>query len=173
MPPVTRATGGYFAAWAGLLVEKIHGCLRIVAPGGSREAERIGRLARAVRHDHMVRLAPAAMSIHDLLAAADVSLYLERGEGSLSTPLTALAAGVALIAVDTPALRAVLPSESAAWLVPDRQPKTVAAALLRVLDRPGEAARRAVAARDALAGRFEPAAKLAAYRALYGGADDA
>ncbi len=173
LPPVTRATGGYFAAWAGLLVEKVHGCLRIVAPGGSREAERIGRLARAVRHDHMVRLAPAAISIHDLLAAADVSVYLEQGDGSLSTSLTALGTGVPLIAVDTPTLRAVLPSEDAAWLVADRQPKTVAAALLRVLDHPEEATRRAVAARDALAGRFEPAARLAAYRTLYDAESDA
>jgi glycosyltransferase involved in cell wall biosynthesis len=166
LPPATRETGGFIAVWAAILAEKVEPRLRMVVPAGSRESERMVRLVRAVRHGPLLRLAAPDAPLHDLLAAADVAVYLPAGEASLGAPLAALALGVPLITLSAAGLREAASLDDALWLAAERTPKAVAGALLSVLAQPADAAARACAAQRGLRGRCRAADRLSAYASL-------
>ncbi len=150
LPPICRESGAFEAVWGAMLAEKVEPRLRVILPGGSREAERIMRLVAACRHGFFVRRAPDA-SLPELLAAADVALLCARSAVSQTGLLSAAAAGLAVVATRAADAFGLLEADRSGAVVDRVEPADIARALLAVLREP--AAPRA--AGRALRQRFE------------------
>lgn len=107
VPPLTRSTGAFVAAWATLLLEKLRSEVRLVLPAAGAEADRVRRLVSACRHDWMLRVLTPDVPPESLLAAADVAVYLPPRAASVSGVLDALALRRPLVLSDIPAMRAL------------------------------------------------------------------
>lgn len=142
LPPVTRAGGTYYAAWATLLIEKIHPDLRLLLPDGLDSA-RIERLVRSCRHEHVVHTLSNGWPLPELLGCADLALFLPLADVPLFALRAAVAAGLPLVVTDNPLVREFIPDQQAAWFCRPRDPKDAARALLQALEQPEESRRRA------------------------------
>jgi len=112
-----------------------------------RQIERLELTARVV-------LAGVFDRIEPLLAAADLCIVPAAGSGLSMSLLEAMAAGLPVVAADTPEHRAVVAGGRDGLLVPPADPKALAAAVDRLLDDPGLAARLGTAARRRAAEEF-------------------
>ena len=106
-----------------------------------------------VEHARVV-LAGVFDRIEPLLAAADLCIVPAAGSGLSMSLLEAMAAGLPVVAADTPEHRAVVAGGRDGLLVPPADPKALAAAVDRLLDDPGLAARLGTAARRRAAEEF-------------------
>lgn len=143
------------AAWARLLVRRRDARLWLVGEGPHAPglAERI----REWNLSDRVSLLGPFDEIDAILAAADLFVMSsDRSETSLAL-LEAMAAGLGIVAVDSPGTREVLRDGLNAMLVHPGDPATMADAVERLIDRPttvevlGAAARQAVVERFSLA----------------------
>jgi glycosyltransferase involved in cell wall biosynthesis len=100
-----------------------------------------------------------------LMKRADVVVAVGRFEGRPNTVLEAMAAARSLVVSDIPAHREILDTESAAWANP-RDPRSVAAAVIQVLENPSVAVRRVAVAR-ARAAEWSLAGAAAQYDQAY------
>lgn len=163
LPPITRTGGAFNAVWAGMLVEKVYPTLRMVVPSAGSETARIGRLVRSVRHEQLTRFAPPDVDLVELLAIADVAIYVPTGESPATAAMLAAEAGVPLVASSTADVLDVLPNGAAARLCAPGNVREAGRALLAVLDAlpPGVRLRRDIAA-------AQPPARLESqYSAVY------
>ena len=167
LPPVERGSGAFYAAWAGMLVEKVRRDVRFVLPLGSSESSRIERLVRACEHRWMFRTVDPDVSLPDLIAAADLAAFLALGPVRPFGLAAALAAGRALVATDNAAVRELRGDRGATWWCAPHDPKDAARALLAALEAPAEA--RVVSDLVAAAAReaFSPEAVRTVYAAAY------
>lgn len=88
--------------------------------------------------------------VERLLPAMDLFVLSSREEGIPNALLEAMAAGRPSVATAVGGTPEVLEDGVTGWLVPPADPEALAAALGRVMDDPGEAARRGAAARRAV-----------------------
>lgn len=165
-PPVTRASGGFVAAWAAMLAEKMHPAVRCIVPAGGRETERIGRLVESCRHERMFRFAHPELSWEQLTAAADVCAFLAPGPAALGGAALAAAAGCPLVAARVPG-HAELADEATARLCRPNDPASAARALWGAIEDVEGTRARAERARERVQERWAPPAVLARYEALY------
>lgn len=110
--------------------------------------------------------------VPDILCAADVFAFPSRWEGLGSVLLEAMALEAPIVASDLGAVREVVDSEGAAVLVPPDDATTLAAAIERVLEEPGEAEARATAARQRFLEHFTVERVVDGMLAFYGRALD-
>ena len=149
LPPIQREAGTLLAAWATMLAAQIHTQVRFVLPGSSREARRTARLVEACRHEWVLCHAPDSLHLAELLAAADVAIYLPAEPSPVSSLVEARSAGVPIIATNTPGNREVLSNAKSARLCESATPKTVAKLLVEILDDQPNAARNRGTTQDA------------------------
>ncbi len=134
LPPIERGGGAFYAAWAGMLVEKVRPDVRLLLPLGSPESDRIRRLVRACEHDRMFRFVTPELPLSELAAAADLAAFLAQGPVRPFGLATALAAGRALIATDNPAVLELRCDRGLVWWCRPRDPRDAARALLTALE---------------------------------------
>ena len=167
LPPLTRRSCAFIAAWAALLFEKVHPEARLLLPFNGCERDRVRRLVAACRHEPVVRCAPANIPLPDLLATTDLAAYLPVADAPLSGVAHAMAAGCPIVATQTPAVREVLQDGENAWLCRPSDPADAARTMLQAIVNPERSRRQADRAR-ALAGTlFAPARLLHQYRRAY------
>lgn len=134
-----KGLGYLIDAWV-LVCRELPGAqLWIVGEGPSREA--LWRQVAREGLDGRVVLAGAFDSVDEFLAAADAFVLPSLDEGMSIALLEAMAAGRAVVATDIPANQCVINDQIEGLLVPARDARALAAALLRVL-RGGELAGR-------------------------------
>lgn len=167
LPPVSRSTGTIFAAWAAILLEKVCPAARIVVPAGGPEVDRVRRLVAACHHEWVVRFAPPAFTMPELVAAADLAAYLPPRTAPLTAVVQAMAAGCPLVATDVPAVRELLVHGETAWLCQAGEPEDAARWLLRAIEEPETARRHAARAREIAAETLTGNQMVAHYRACY------
>jgi glycosyltransferase involved in cell wall biosynthesis len=167
LPPASRRTGTFLAAWATLLLEKVRPDVRLLIPGGGREEQRVRRLVRSSRHEHMARFAGAEWSLAELVTAADLAVYLPDGDAPVDGLAWAMAAGRPIVASDVPAVTEFLRHEQNAWLCRPDSPAVVAGLMLRAMEMPEESQRYAAAARTAALELFDRHRMIAQYAELY------
>lgn len=152
LPPATRGSGAYVGAWAALLLEKVRPEVRVVLPDGGREAARVRRLVQACRHEWMACHTPRAMTVADLVCAADLGVYLPAGDAPQESVLAAMAAGCPLVVSDVPAMRELLAAGRSAWFCAANDPEAAARCMLRALECDAQSRRQAAEAREDAAG---------------------
>ena len=167
LPPVTRQTGSIFAAWAAMLLEKVHPEVRLIVPGNGREGQRTHRLAESCRHAWLLRDAPPNWTLRELLAVADLNAYLPSADGPVTTLGWAMASGCPLMATDVPAVTELLAPGRNAWLCRPNDPKDTARRMLQALEAPEQSRRQAECARAEAAELFGRDRMVAQYRELY------
>jgi glycosyltransferase involved in cell wall biosynthesis len=108
---------------------------------------RLERVASEVGIDGRVRFLGVRPDVRALMGAADAIVLSSRWEGLPLSALEALASGTPLVATSVRGLRELVVDGRDALLVPE-EPEALAAALRRVLDDPGLAARLAEAGKQ-------------------------
>jgi hypothetical protein len=161
-PPLLRDAGGFIAAWATLLVEKVERATRLVVAGAGAEAERVRALVRGCRHDWVLHSAAPHLAWRDIARAADVVAWLPLRAAPTIGLATALCVGARVVASTAPVCVELLGADHP-WLCRPNDPEDAARALHRALAAPHVAP----GAPPAICAAFEPAAVLAAYRHVY------
>ncbi len=169
LPPVLRSTGTFLATWATLLLEKVRSDLRLLIPAGGRELERVRRIVQSCRHEYMVRFTGPECTPAELVAAADLALFLPSGDAPVSGLAWAMAAGLPIVASDVAVVREFLRDGETAGLCAPKTPAIVAGTMLRAIEQPAESQRRAEAARAAAADLFDRQRLVEQYTTLYAG----
>jgi len=169
LPPVVRETGAFWAAWAAMLLQQVRPRARLVLPNESREARRVARLVASCRRTWMLRLAGKNLPLAQLLAAADLAVYLPARDAPLSAVVWAMAAGRPIVAADVPAVREMLADGLTAWLCRPKSPKDACRRMLQALEDPQQARRRVEAAAAQASAAGDRRRMIEEYRGAYAG----
>lgn len=154
LPPLTRASGGFVAAWAALLAEKVRHDVRLLLPADGPDTPRVRRLIEDCRHRWMVRWAPPHLALGDLLAACDLAAFTPIADAPLSSLAAAVVAGLPVVASAVPTVLELLTDGHTGWLCRPGDPKDAARALLHALEHPDDSHRQAQRAQDNLGRLF-------------------
>jgi len=167
LPPVSRSSGAFTAAWAALLLEKVLPNVRLLIPAGGCGDRRVRELIEACRHEWMVRLAPPEMDLSGWLAAADIAACLPAGHTSLASVAWAMASGCPLVTTDVPALTGVLRDGHNAWLCQPNDPQDAARRMLEAIENRQQSDRQVAAARAEARELFSRPRMIAQYQQTY------
>lgn len=107
--------------------------------------------------------------VDELLAAADLFVMPSEEAGTSLSLLEAMAAGLPIVAADTPGNRAVMADGQQGLLVPAAGPRALSAAIARLLDHPDLAARLGTAARERVLAEFSLAKMVDRHLTLFQG----
>lgn len=143
LPPLTRASGGFVAAWAALLAEKVRHDVRLVLPADGPDTLRVRRLIEDCRHAWMVRWAPPHLPLGDLLAACELATFTPVADAPLSNLAATIVAGHPVVASAVPTVLELLTDRQTGWLCRPGDPKDAARALLHALEHPDDSRRQA------------------------------
>jgi len=166
-PPVSRATGTFVATWAALLLEKVRPDVRLVIPAGGAERARVRRLVRASQHDEAVRFAGRDTSVAELVAIADLVVFLPRRDAPVTGLLWAMAAGRPIVSTAVPAVTEFLSHADNAWLCRPNDPQAAARMMLHALEQADDSRRMAARAGAQVVSMCDRAQALAQYLRLY------
>ncbi len=147
LPPVLRGTGAFVAAWATMLAAQVRPDVRLIVPEAGREVDRVARLVDSCRHRWLLRLAGPDITLSELVAAADLAIYLPPGDAPLSGVLSAMAARRPIVASAVPATAELLTHRRNAWLCQPNSPRDAARRMLQALDNPHQSRQQAEQAR--------------------------
>ena len=148
LPPVLRETGALVAGWGAMLLGHVRPEVRLVVPDAGREAGRVARLIESCGVGRMLRLASRRFTVPELLAAADLAVYLPAGDAPMSSVVWALASGTSLVASAVGATTELLTHGHNAWLCRPGNPREAARRMLQALDNPEQSERQATLARS-------------------------
>jgi hypothetical protein len=131
--PVTRSAGQFTAFWAVALRSICGDATYLLLPGHSREKDRIRRIARQVKLEHVLREPGPQSGFEELVAIADV-LLLPAAEDVPTTAIGwAMAAGVPVIGTAIHAIAEILAHRSNALLIKPEAPRSMAMKLARLM----------------------------------------
>ena len=167
LPPVLRETGASVAAWAALLLVQVRPNVRLVVPGVGREVDRVVRLIESCRHEWMLRTAGRSLASGELVAAADLVVYLPPGDAPASGLSWALAAGTPIVAAAVPATTELLTHGHNAWLCRADDPKAAARRMLQALEDRQQSENQGRLARSEVFGLFSRRRMIEQYRRTY------
>jgi hypothetical protein len=140
LPPVTRETGAIWVAWATLLAANVRPDVRLIVPDGDGEAERICRLVRACRHEHVARLARSGLKIAELISISDVIAFLPAEDAPVDTLYQAALSGRPLVVTALPYFAELVEDSPHTMSCQPRCPADAARAILAAIEsRPSSA----------------------------------
>jgi len=146
-----RDAGHKYASWAHAIIRQMLSDVALLMPGGGPIERHVRFFAATTGYDDEVFLTGDRFGLEDVLAAADVALFLANRPSGVAPLAAAMAAGVPIVATNTPQIAELAPHEQAALLSRPRDPRAASASLLRVIEdsalarRLGQAARRRAA----------------------------
>jgi len=135
LPPVTRESGAIWVAWASLLAANARPNVRLIVPSGNGEAERLWRLVRACRHEHVARRAPSRLTIAQLILISDVIAFLPAGDAPVDTLSWAAVSGRPLVVTALPSFGEILGNYPHAVSCRPGCPADAARAILLAIDK--------------------------------------
>lgn len=154
LPPVTHAAGAEFAAWAFMIVDKLHPGMKFAIPRTGAALDHIVRFFLDTGHGGSLALAPPEQGTEEMLRGATLALFTPMAPAS-SVGVCAAIRGRTPLVLSTACRLARELTAAGAWLCPPANPQATAAALLTALENPGESAHRAAHAAEWLARRDE------------------
>ena len=140
---------------------------RLLWVGQGEGRESLENLAHQLGLQDRVLFLGQRRDIASLLRAVDAFVLPSIFEGLPLVALEAMAAGVPIVGTRVCGTEEAIGGEEFGWLVPPRDPASLAHALSQVLARPGEAARRAERARGRVARDFGAARMARETEAVY------
>lgn len=161
--PPTREGGQYYAAWATAIVHQIRPDTRLIVPGVSREASRLGRLFDSIYCPEVFVPVGDRYSAAELLAISDALLFAPLGDVPTGWLAMAMAAGVPVIGTAVPSVTELITDGETGFLCEPGQPHRLAIAIREALESGDEAGRRAEAARKLAEQWFNPVRSAAEY----------
>lgn len=167
LPPVTRDSGAFVAAWSAMLLEHARPGVRLLIPEAGPETKRIVNLVRACKLDRLLAEQTSDTDWTSLLSAADAAVFLPERAAPTAGVHWAMASGCPLVVSDVPALRSLLVPGQTAWFCPPNDPKAACRTLLTVVENPEQSRRQAVAAQEQARRAFGLRRMLSQYRSLY------
>jgi glycosyltransferase involved in cell wall biosynthesis len=156
--------GDLVRAWRIVTARRGEARLWIVGDGPDRDAlhRQIGDLDQRFR----VLLPGTFDSQEELMQTADILLAPGGGASPPRVMLEALAHGIAVVTADGAAARECVEHEQTGLVYPSGEVKSLAAAVLRLIESPADAIRLGAAARTAALSRLSPALEAQAYLKL-------
>jgi glycosyltransferase involved in cell wall biosynthesis len=150
-----------------MLLEHARAGVRVIVPDIGREASRVVRLVESCRLGETLRAVGRRFTLPQLLAAADLAVYLPTGGAPLTGVIQAMAAGRPIVASDVPVIRELLAHGRTAWLCRPGDPKDACRRMLQALENHGQSSRQAKAARAHANAAFGRRRMIAQYRRVY------
>ena len=156
------------AVWAVSILHVLDQRYRILLWGRGREVKRARHLAHRLGQERLLILAEGKLGrvieFEELLPAMDAALVPARGNVPMLPMLTCMAAGVPLVATQSPTVAELLRPDETALVVSGGAPREMARAILRLREQPALARKLAGAASVDVAARFNPARYVEAMR---------
>jgi len=143
-----RGAGHKYASWAHAIVRQILSDVVLLMPGGGPVERHVRFFAATTGYDDEVFFTGDRFCIEDVLAAADVAVFLAEKDVGVAPLAAAMAAGLPIVATRTSQVAELAPHEQAALLSPPRDPRAASASLLRVIEDSSLAQRLGQAARQ-------------------------
>ena len=151
-----RQAGHKYASWAHAILRQMLSGVLLLMPGGGPVEKRVRFFAATTGYNDEVFFTEESLSRQDVLSAGDIALFLSSGQTGITALAAAMAAGVAIVASNTPEHAECAPHEIAALLCPPRDPRAAAAAILQLIENPKLAHRLAAGGRDRARQAFDP-----------------
>jgi glycosyltransferase involved in cell wall biosynthesis len=124
--PPTRAGGQFIGVWAVSILRQIWPDVRLLIPGRSREADRIGRLLRQIYCPELFRMTGDEYAPAELLSVSDALLVPAVSDIPTGWIAWAMAAGVPIIASAIPAVTEFIADRQNGFLCRPGEPHTLA-----------------------------------------------
>lgn len=161
--PPSRRGGQYHAIWATAIVHQIRPEIRLVIPGVSREASRLGRLIDNIYCPEAYLQVGDHCSPTELLAISDALLFPPLDDVPTGWLALAMAAGVPVIGTAIPSVTELITDGQTGFLGEPGQPHRLAISIHEAMTAGNEARHRAAAARRLAEQWFDPARCAAQY----------
>jgi glycosyltransferase involved in cell wall biosynthesis len=155
------------AIWCYELVRVLHEHARMLVIGDGPDRARLESFAEQVSEPGCVRFLGYRTDMSELLLHADVFWQLDASSATPLSLIEATAAGVPVVASDTPAHRAAVSSDRTGLLVPSGSRSEVARATDELFANPERAERFGAAAANFIAEHWSLDAALSSYERLY------
>lgn len=131
-----RGAGHDWACWAHAICREIQDRGRLILPGSHPRESRVQFFANTTGFGHETFFTGERFPREDAMAASDVAAFLYEQDLGLTALAEAMSAGLAILASRTPDLAATLVDGQTALLARPGDPRTAAAALLRLIEEP-------------------------------------
>ncbi len=165
---ITRDGGHKPACWAFAILRQVRNDLRLLLPGRTTSGHGVLSFAQSTGHGCDVFFTQGRIPPQDCLAAADLAVFCPIRDADVYSLAAAMAAGLPIVASATSDIAETAPHEQAAMLTQPADPRSAAAAILRLLE-DAQLARRLQSQSLALAGRFAPCNARQVLQDLYAG----
>jgi phosphatidylinositol alpha-mannosyltransferase len=133
---MVRLAGHKHASWAHAIVRQIRDDVRLLLPGAGPAERHVRFFAATTGYDDEVFLTGDRFSPAEALAAGDIALFLYEQDVGVSSLADAMAAGLPIVAADTPEVAECVPDGTAGLLTPIHDPRAASAAILRIIEEP-------------------------------------
>jgi len=138
---MTRQAGHKYASWMHAILRHILPDVCLLLPGGGPAEQFVRNFAATTGFDEEVFLTGGRFSPGDVLAAADVVLFLNERDTGVGDLAAAMSAGVPIVASETPDFAEIISDGTSGLLVAPRDPRVQSAAVIRLIEE-GDLARR-------------------------------
>jgi len=129
-----RTSGHKFGIWSSAILSVAEFPLRLAFRGDAPAERAAMGFARDAGFAELLRL--AELPLGQLLAAADLALFLNQADLPPQPIVATMLSGVPIVGPDTASARSWLENEQTALLVDPRKPRAIAQALMRLLEHP-------------------------------------
>ena len=131
---VHRTSGHRFAVWSASILKMAEVPVHLIIQHTGQYAMGVAEFARMIGFDDKVTLAGAEWSGPDLLAAADIAMFLDADDTSGGLLSEAISTGLPVIVCDTPETRNRFAHEKNVFLVRNDKPRENAQALMKIIE---------------------------------------
>ena len=153
---ITRDAGHMYACWAFAIVRHIRGGAKLLIPAGGPAFRSAKFFSGKTGFEEEVFFTEGIFSLAESLAAADAAVFCHKRDCGVAALAAAMAAGLPIVASQTPDAADCTRSGEAALLTPAAQPQFAAAEMLKLIEEPASTGRLARAAGAVAAERFAP-----------------
>jgi glycosyltransferase involved in cell wall biosynthesis len=166
---LTRSAGHRAVIWAMAILRQILPNVRLLVPGEGPARRNVQFFAETTGHGEDVFHTEGSIAPADALVAGDIAAFGAKTDCGVAALAGAMAAGLPVVAGDTPDVREMIDDGRTGLLCPPGIPRLLAAAILRLIDEPQTASLLAQAARGHAAEHWTPRACRQALEAIYTG----
>jgi glycosyltransferase involved in cell wall biosynthesis len=133
---MVRGGGHKYASWAHAIVRQVLPNVRLLFPGTGPNEHNVRSFAGSTGFDEDVFFTGDQFGKEDVLAGADVAVFFHETDCGVSALVGAMCAGVPIAACDTPDISECAPHEDSSLLGRAKDPRSISATVLRLLEDP-------------------------------------